>query len=980
MSLSPVCTINGGSTPADVSASTTVNGALQNAAGVGFFAIRAVSCDELLGPAGLAAINTSLVVNQTNKTFSYSQPSGSGHAVIFMVTVGVSSLSALGAGRDANGNIVTTWTTTFKVNVPAANGVRVLAGNEESEQDSGAGWAAVVNPGLRLAGTGGGGGSGSTTTSGNFVQPTVGGTQSIALANATSAIQFKNVTICKADGTYVGTYTQTSASLVSPVTLLKNNPDSTGVANGVTVLSGAVVTFGGQSLPSAAVAPLAGQVAQAQSNGTLSYVGMQPVVNLASFNPDPTGGTLSRTALINGMVAAGAANLPLYVPYGKYVLDDVVLIPNSVQIISSGVKSDATFGHTPIVYCAGVVSGKYWGGSYLGPAFLDAPNPSAGAIPYIHAGNFWWTDVNNYDSTGASHQYLVWSQTGYSNLNGLTAMTLEWMQAHGAYAAAACFPAVQGGRTKNSGLTKALQVAHFNFTPPGFGVNLTLTTVNGVFTAGTADQIFSFNTDYGCCLSYDGANFRMYRGPAGGTAVQVASVAATGAIVQNWWEDFMWAASGGPGLWPYNTSSFSAPMRYGNMRLSTIARHTGSGSYSLPTTEFVAADVDTHTNLMTSFAPAYTTAMAYPQHTVMSTSGNGQGFLTTPINIFMMFTGSIGVELAPALNLSGLAFSSYADCILAECAIGLTTDGCLFQGGKGLTSKNNGYYGRHTNHAFYMAGSNAISAHAWGMALVDACGIAVLDNLQWASCTTTSALVLVASGGATRLSNTKINTVSGQTGLIVRQSDLEIDNLGMGDEGSAGVQDSLMIFDTCQNVSWIGGGAFPLGAPPSAACIRIDGGTQYSFNIDLASFTGSVSALVKFDSAPTNPLRLESAYQGQGIGDLIQWASGTGTSVVLPSQEMSGVGALTFAADADFTLSGASGINGILFGTVAIGGHALTASRTVTIPRNVNKRTRWNNTLTQQVTIVGPSGTGFAIPASTNGVYTFDNGTNIVQG
>ena len=121
--------------------------------------------------------------------------------------------------------------------------------------------------------TGGSGGGGATSTYVSFLQPVAGGTQSISLTDASAAVQFKTSTISKSDGTYVGTYTQTSASFVSPVTLLKNNPDSTGIAPTTSVLSGATVTFSGSTLPNAAQAPLSGQSTVALAGLTTSIYG-----------------------------------------------------------------------------------------------------------------------------------------------------------------------------------------------------------------------------------------------------------------------------------------------------------------------------------------------------------------------------------------------------------------------------------------------------------------------------------------------------------------------------------------------------------------------------------------------------------------------------------------------------------------------------------------------------------------------------------
>lgn len=817
------------------------------------------------------------------------------------------------------------------------------------------------------------GGGGATTLNADFASPAFGASAIASVVASVGAVV--------GNGANVGptnSYIITAVPDSTHVTLLNGN-----VNNSVgTIASGATVVLSAGVLPTASAAPLVGQAAQVNSAGKLAYVGMQPVVNMASFAVDPTGATISRAGVIAACAAASAAQLKLSVPNGKYTLDDCVVIPGPLLIESPGIVYDPVFGPVPQFYTSAITSGKYWGGAYIGPAFLNAPVTAGATVPYIHSGNFWWADRGGYDSSAASIEYLVWSQSPLANMNGKTAFTLEWMQASSSYTPGTVFPAVQGGRTHSAPLTSCLAVSHFNSVAPGFGVNITLTTVNGVFTAASADQIFAFNTDYGCSLSYDGANFRMWRGPAGGTAAHVASVAATGAVVQNWWEDFIWASSSGPGQWPFGVTDGSGPMRFGNLRLSATARHTGTGSYSLPTTEFVAADCDANTDLLTSFAPTYTTSSSYPRAVVMSACGNpsahGLGFIATPCNVWMMWRNAIGVEGAPNLFLKNIAIATFGDCLVAECAIGLQTDGCYFQGGKGITALNNGYYGRHVNESFYVAGDNSRAGHSWGLCLGLTCGVAILDNLNWVACSCAVGIV-IAGSGATKLSNCKINTVSGQVGLYVSGGDLEMDNLGMGDEGSGGTNDSLMLFDNCQNVSWYGGGAFPIGAGPSAAAVRIDGGTQYVFNVDLAAVVGGVGALVKFVSAPVNPLRLESAYQGQGIEPVAQWANGTGVSIVLTSQELSGTGALTFASDTDFTLSGIAGINGILFGTNTIGGTPLTATRTVTIPRNVNKRTRWNNTLTHDVVIKGPTGTGPTILALSTG-YTFDNGTNIVAG
>jgi hypothetical protein len=142
MAISPACTVNSGSTPADVAASSTVNGALANTTGVEYWSLSVISTDDTNTVAAVAA---TLTVNQTAKTFSFTAP-GLGSAVILQSVVGVKGL-----GLDANGVFQSSFVTTFKVNVLTSNGFRVFAANEGSEQDPTFGWTKIVNAVIRAA-------------------------------------------------------------------------------------------------------------------------------------------------------------------------------------------------------------------------------------------------------------------------------------------------------------------------------------------------------------------------------------------------------------------------------------------------------------------------------------------------------------------------------------------------------------------------------------------------------------------------------------------------------------------------------------------------------------------------------------------------------------------------------------------------------------------------------------------------------------
>lgn len=136
----PTCTINGGSTPADVSASSTVNGALASSAGANFWGVTCIATDD---STTAAAINATLVINQGPKTFSFTS-GAAGTGYIFSSTVGV-----VGLGLDANGVLQPSFSITFKVNVKTAHGFRVIAAGEKFEQDTVNGWIAEMNAAIR---------------------------------------------------------------------------------------------------------------------------------------------------------------------------------------------------------------------------------------------------------------------------------------------------------------------------------------------------------------------------------------------------------------------------------------------------------------------------------------------------------------------------------------------------------------------------------------------------------------------------------------------------------------------------------------------------------------------------------------------------------------------------------------------------------------------------------------------------------------
>lgn len=160
MAASPICEVKDGAGAFvettygnDVTPGNTITGRLASQSGVDTWDIRCLTSDELSDP---AAITAALVVDQVNKTFTYTAPVA-GRTYRFQ--------SQINGGVDKNGRRRDDYTTTFCVYTPV-NGVRCIAADETTEGDPDFGYISSVNQGIR---SGGGGGS-FTTANGAVAQ------------------------------------------------------------------------------------------------------------------------------------------------------------------------------------------------------------------------------------------------------------------------------------------------------------------------------------------------------------------------------------------------------------------------------------------------------------------------------------------------------------------------------------------------------------------------------------------------------------------------------------------------------------------------------------------------------------------------------------------------------------------------------------------------------------------------------------------
>lgn len=140
---SPICKVNGTDASlgfVSVPASSTPTIALANTAGVNQWVVSCSSTDE---STTAAAINATVVINLVAKTATFSAPGPGGSALIFVSTVN--------GGKDAQGRVDPTLTTTFKVCVDTPLGYQVAAFAEQLEHSPTHGYIAVLNNAIRNA-------------------------------------------------------------------------------------------------------------------------------------------------------------------------------------------------------------------------------------------------------------------------------------------------------------------------------------------------------------------------------------------------------------------------------------------------------------------------------------------------------------------------------------------------------------------------------------------------------------------------------------------------------------------------------------------------------------------------------------------------------------------------------------------------------------------------------------------------------------
>jgi hypothetical protein len=727
-----------------------------------------------------------------------------------------------------------------------------------------------ANDATNLTIVGGSGSSGgATSVTFNFTQPAVNSTVNVSVGTTAGILGGQSIAI-GGGGYYINTSTVDATHL-----LLLNTGAAVNAASAATILAGDVVTVAGQGASLAGQAPANGQTL-VLTNGVYTPVGHRQYCNVLSFpGVDPTGNTDSYAGFLAALTFASANNLTLYVPYGTYLLTRHIYMPGPVTVQGDDLA--------PTINSSFL--GAFWGGGFVGEAFVICPATAFFAMQYVHTSGFYLVKIGGSAASGG-FPFLFLSESPFASLNGMTALTLEWtFEVTGTIGTDSQFPWCGGRKTNNSPLHEALSVL-FSASSGSFDITAVLSVAGGsgtvMCTTGSSGA-FAQNTIYSARLTWDGTTLRFAAAAGGGSpTISVSGTGGTGAIVQHPWEDFiMGASSRALGLWPYGSTDEGPPMAWGNFRKSNTAR-TGN----LPSTEFLVGDCDSNTDLLVSFNPAYLTGATG----VVGACGHPTDFNVTlgaPCNSLLMFQNVFITtkENGPVCTFKNLNFTPFAG-IRAECSQNTNTFDCTFTTRKGITRTNNSYYGKDIRPTFvtqkYQAGN---CSHSWGSCRTITSGAGVTDNPLFAGPVQGTAAIILNGSGACMVRDLLINTVNGPFG-IVDSNDAQGSqflNCGIGTESGGGGLDTLAVFNNCNNISWTGGGLFVAAGTAASGCaLLIDSGLGHRFNFDMASIPTGVTALVSCPQAPSATIVLEQPYQGQGLENPVPWSDGTAPVMVLP--------------------------------------------------------------------------------------------------
>jgi hypothetical protein len=400
------------------------------------------------------------------------------------------------------------------------------------------------------------------------------------------------------------------------------NPGGTSnVTPGTGVAAGVVVAVGGAGVSLAPQARADGQMLLRLA-GADTPTGARPVHNALTdgiIDDATTGNSLFLQNALDGFDAVGDFYIPAYTSpstsSGTITCQQPIFITPRTKKSIGGIRivGDQSFngydhvksGNT-ILTCDTIPTTLP--GMWVGPVFALTCMGDPTINHDSGTGVYYWSYALQTDAAGSPGNGFNLQEMGVGNINGLAGLDWAMWFNPGAGPAASAFSAVihSYGGLINGGTLNGHAFGLDVFNAAGtLKLQTTITTATTGLVINTPSApafALAANTRQPLSVSYDGTTVRTHISDGAGTMQLHGSVAATGAVVQKWYEDFTVG---------YQVETYSgtgavrsalAGQEFGSLRLCISAQHTAS-TYSAPTGE-LAIVTGHQTRWLQNFDPA----------------------------------------------------------------------------------------------------------------------------------------------------------------------------------------------------------------------------------------------------------------------------------------------------------------------------------------------------------------------------------------
>jgi hypothetical protein len=646
-------------------------------------------------------------------------------------------------------------------------------------------------------------------------------------------------------------------------------------------------------------------------------------------------GTLSdaNTACIQNAINAAGATYAFKFPSGVFQTTYPLLLTGVGQV-----------GHgAPNPYGSLVFGTTVETSSFTGPIFCIGGTGDYVTPTFTFRGGLYWltsSEIANNPSIALSEYYLGYVQgLAEMQINTWIRITQDPSASINTYILSS-----YGSRSISSSPTSAFAFHYAVVSPGEYSLTFSLTTTNGTFTVTTPTAVIAQNTDHYVSASYDGANMRIYV-----DGVFQVLTAATGTVVQNWWENvnqgnvFTGAYNCGP-----TQLAKAGYYQFAELQLMNTAEYVSNDAPYTPPSGPTPFD-GTVTLALFSFQPVFrygNFVIAQGKYAAAGIDGITRAYHNLQYN---------RDQSASSARLYDLNIVATFGCpILVDNAPSCIFERINGQGFSGIHLSNNSYLNEVRDCYFEIF--NVYSLGGWSAAVLqrDVSGLSNIHNVQvrsaWQWC------FVVSNCDA---HYTKCYALSGALGhhYVSAGSFHATYNFPTDEDGL--VTDCCLFLNDCHEARVWGGDLQNTTGSASTCLVRVDGGDYIELDLNWQTTEVGISTI----STPMQPIQVRGSITGPTTGPCTLVDPAHPALVV--SQWDNVMSTIQFTSDADITLSS---------NQWAIGGgvlrftdpsHLLTAPRSIHIPFLTAGYVRGIvNSTTQPLTVTGPSGATVTIPSS----------------